>query len=264
MGSQPVLAREGRRNTIQKMSIEDPLYYGPGAALLTPAAGEHVLYEEIAGQVQAAQTHGHGAVLIGGTTGKGTLLKAEETVKLISAARETSSTLAIIAGVHGQVPDALLDALVDAGADAILAGVSTQTDGLDGLLTLNRHATARKLRLIAYCNPKHGHIIQPHWYTTLAREDIALKDSSGDRQLFEQALEDDVELYVGSTGLLGIARKHGACGCLSGLGGVMSSLVRDAWLTGDTGELEEFEDAHSADRIVALHQKGGISGPLKR
>lgn len=195
-----------------------PVFAGSGVALLTLFDDDGRLLPELTADLaHSLFDEGITAFLVAGTAGEFFLLEDDERIGLVGALRSslppTATILAHVGGVPGERADAMAEAAVGAGADAIVAlplGIDDQHGYYAGII-----AAAAGTPVLAYHLPQAGASIPLGLLLDLGVD--AVKDSEGDIARLTDAFRNGVEVYTGAPNTLVAVHDLGAPGTLVGL-----------------------------------------------
>lgn len=192
-------------------------------------------------------------LLVAGTTGRGAGLSHRQRCDLVRSC--STAGLPVICGVPENVSLDELRSLHAAGASGVLVAFAPEA-GLARVGALRVFSEDVRLQLIGYHHPSHHDPLPREWFGQLAAWGIAVKNSDADPEAFQEMLDRDLDVFVGSTALLSRVQL-GARGVLSGLGAIAMPDVKAA-AHGDVVALERLralEDELRGDRVGHVEQR---------
>lgn len=194
---------------------------------------------------------GADAVLVAGTTGRGSTLSSSQRVDLVESASELATVLcgAPITSSAGE-----LRALREAGASYVLAAPVTGSSG--ELITFIENASAAGVAPVAYHHPEHYTPLTRELWSVLVEHDILTKVSCNDPEYLGEAMSYGLRVVIGSSKLMFGATFTRAQGVMSGVASVLPDSV---WASTEGNHVEwhsvlDWESGHAGARIAAIEQ----------
>jgi len=203
---------------------------GAGVALITLFDEDGaVLYDETAQLALRLTEAGAASVLVAGTSGEFWALEDQERIALTAAVRQATPGVPLIAHVGGVTADRgqeLVRAMLDAGADAIIAlPLDVQSDQIPAYY--EAISSASSAPVLAYHLPQAGAVVELEQLEGLGVAGI--KDSSGDGERLAWQVSTGIETYTGAPTLSGLAADLGAAGTMLGVANAMPEDARLAF-----------------------------------
>jgi dihydrodipicolinate synthase/N-acetylneuraminate lyase len=249
------------------------------AAIPSPfGSGGELDLDAFAAHLEWLLERGLHGVFVGGTTGEGVLLEADELVALVERAVAVAGDTRVIAQVgrpSTRAAAALLERAYDAGAAQAAAYVPwfyPATDEQVRAHFLALLAAARGRPFLAYTIPsRHVNVLRPAVLTDLVAAGLAgMKDSTGDpechRRFVAAAAGRPFRIYTGSDELVLGAIRSGGYGAITALAGARPDLLAAlgrALGEGDDEAAERASAALAAERD-AVKREGPTVAAIKR
>lgn len=253
---------------------------GPFVAIVTPFNADETLnIAALTRQVERQAGAGNG-IFCAGTNGEFYALSFEEKVEVaatcVAAAAGRVPVLAHIGEISTHQTIALGEAVAPLGVKAVsVVTPSFIACSQDELIAhYRRVADALTVPVYLYNIPaRTGNTIQPATAAVLADHPniIGIKDSAGSQESLDGFLEiargrDDFDVLVGPDHLILHGLKHGAAGCISGLGNIAPKTLNSihaAFVAGDPAKAEAAQ-AHYGELRKALYAHGFPPTMVKR
>ncbi len=177
--------------------------------------------------IETVGTRGARGVLLAGSTGQGPYLESGERAQLVRAAKDASTDMFVISGVHAETTQAAIAACAesaDAGADAVL--VVTPTTLVRGRVAAVEQfyldvADSCSVPVLLYSVPGvTGWALPTDSAVRLAEHPnvVGIKDSGGDPDRVDAmrpAIADGFIVYAGASRALAPSAMHGAWGAIT-------------------------------------------------
>jgi dihydrodipicolinate synthase/N-acetylneuraminate lyase len=230
-----------------------PLISGVGVAVPTLRSAEGIDFYAQRLLAEHLVSEGATALLVAGTTGRGSLLTLPERIELI---RASSGLVPVVCGIDEKVSQSDVVALAHAGAKALLVAFSVDSVLQDAVELLSVCRT-NGVEMVAYHHPS-VHPPMPHqWWPVLRELNVQVKNSDPDPLVLSGMLDAGLSVLVGSSARLIDAYR--ADGVISGIASVRFDLV--------CGSAEGDLDAHAelmalerslSDRIGQIEQRARL------